>query len=195
MKKKMLLLLFGALAFCSWLSVGASTSLPQMFVRVIHQGHIEVLISEDEKARVLMLPAAFADGIDGLYEKVHVEDLNNDGVGEIVFQLGQATGVNICYRALTYVESSQSLKEMVFAEAGLCNFRFTHGHLVSAYRNAGAWTEDIYRFHGHAPQLLISDEGVGGGEVRRTVFSDNGSVIKYGVSDHVDYVKRIRLED
>jgi hypothetical protein len=190
-----MLWLFGSLAILCCRSVQGHPPMPQLSVKELERGHIGVVMYDGVKARILMLPAAFADEIDGLYEKVHVEDLNNDGVGEIVFQLGQATGVNICYRALTYVESSQSLKEMVFAEAGLCNFRFTHGHLVSAYRNAGAWTEDIYRFHGHVPQLLISDEGVGGGEVRRTVFSDNGSVKEYGVSDHVDYVKRTRLED
>jgi hypothetical protein len=140
----------------------------------------------------LQLPDEFAREIEGTYDNVRVEDITGDGVGEFIFST-EASASNSCSKVLRYNAIERSLTEIVFPIGPLCNFDARHGYIVSAYREGGAWREDIYHVSGARIKAALSDVCVGCGEVRRKKYAEDGSNIRLLVSDNVDFKERIEL--
>jgi hypothetical protein len=140
----------------------------------------------------LLVPRGFLREIEAVYDDVHIEDITGDGVGEVVFHLA-GDGVNSCSRVLRYESSDHSLKELVFNQGGLCDFKVRGGYIISSYKDGATWVEDIYIAEGGQVNIKMSDRCVGCGEVRRIVYPFAGSPIRSLVSDDMNFEKRTEL--
>ncbi len=140
----------------------------------------------------LSLPADFMREIEGVYDEVHIEDLNGDGVGEVVFSL-TGENVNSCSRVLYYERRDRSLAELLFKQGRVCNIKVRSGYILSCYKEGAVWVEDVYVINGGKADIKISDRCVGCGEVSRTEYRSDGSTLQFLVSDDVVFEKRIVL--
>lgn len=163
---------------------------PILRVESIHP--IELSVQLNEKKSQLSLPVEFERGIAGLYRDVYVEDLNGDGVKEIVFRMEEG-GVNACSRVLSYGGAEKGLSELIFGESGLCNFKVRDGYVISAYREGALWKEQVYRISDGLAVLKVADSCVGCGEVKREIHGADGSISRLLVSDGYAYESRLPL--
>lgn len=140
----------------------------------------------------LSVPKDFISEIEGVYDEVYLQDLTDDGVAEVIFNL-KGEGVNYCSRALYYNGDKRSLRELVFGRGGLCDFKVSNGYIVSSYKDGAAWVEDVYVAKGVEVSIKISDRCVGCSEISRQDYRSDGLIIKYLVSNNVDFEKRTAL--
>lgn len=134
------------------------------------------------------------EGIEDIYDDVFLQDLNDDGIHEVVFRM-PASAVNACSRILIYDADSRSLDELIFSNGDVCNLETRNGYLISRYRDGAMWKEDVYRLAGGKALPILSDSCVGCGEVRRKQYDSDGSSVDYSVSDDPDFEKRQPLDD
>ncbi|WP_341520209.1 hypothetical protein AABC73_17185 [Pseudomonas sp. G.S.17] len=151
-----------------------------------------VYISEQGKLHPVSLPTGFNDDPQGVYDDIYVEDLSDDGVGEIVVRLA-TNGVNVCSKILHYNKTNRSLNELRFGDRNLCNFKVRRGFIISSYKNGAAWSEDIYTLQGEKVNAIVSDSCIGCGEVRRKKYGSDGTIVEFLVSDDIDFEKRTPL--
>lgn len=140
----------------------------------------------------LPVPKDFIGEVEGVYDEVYLQGLTGDGVAEVIFHLN-GEGVNYCSRALYYNSDGQFLRELVFGKGGLCDFKVRNGYIVSSYKDGAAWVEDVYAAKGEKVSIKISDRCVGCSEVSRQDYRSDGLIIKYLVSNNVDFEKRTAL--
>jgi hypothetical protein len=130
--------------------------------------------------------------IEGIYSNVYIEDLDGDGIGEVIFRL-EGDSINICYKVLQYRAASNSLDELIFDDGALCNFRIGGDYITSSYRDGSTWSEYLYHIRDGVVKLEILDSCVGCGEIKREVYHPDGSITRLLVSDNVDHERRTPL--
>lgn len=149
-------------------------------------------VLKDGKSYRLSVPQDFAHELEDIYDSVALKDLTGDGMDEVIFHL-EGGGVNACSRVLSYSNDDHSLKELLFKGGSLCNFKLKDGHVISFYRDRGAWSEDVYSFKSGKANILISDRCIGCGQVQREQYLSNGSMVRSLVTDDPDVNKRVPL--
>lgn len=150
---------------------------------------LSVFVLQDGLLHQSIIPNAFLEEIEGVYEDVHVEDLDDDGVGEIVVELA-GSQVNTCYRVLRYSTQNKTVSEVDFYGKNLCGYRGKDSKVISAYRQGAMWFEDLYELKDGAAKLISSDSCIGCGAVNRKIFQSNGSITQLVVSDAASYEGR-----
>ncbi|MGE9762729.1 hypothetical protein [Pseudomonas sp. PDM20] len=129
----------------------------------------------------VLMSKEIADSIGGIYSSVSLEDLDGDGVAEVVATMSSSS-VNICSKVYRYEKNSNSLVEIKFGSAGVCNVRRESGYFVSSYRVGALWEEDFYKFKSGQANIYYKDRCVGCGEISRTEFNSLGA-LRYLVTD------------
>ncbi|WP_223593749.1 hypothetical protein [Pseudomonas sp. A-R-19] len=180
-----------SLVFCFFsFEVSAESSLP--VIKIDARTPLAISVSLQENSYSLPLPADFTRQIEGLYSDVYIEDINGDGIGEVIFRL-EGGDVNTCSKVLHYRTDSNSLTEMDFGDGALCNFKIENGYILGSYRYGSTWSEYVYRIRDGIVKLEILDSCVGCGEIKRKVYHSDGSVTRLLVSDSLDHERRMPL--
>ncbi|WP_146013210.1 MULTISPECIES: hypothetical protein [unclassified Pseudomonas] len=174
------------------LPTGETVQAAQPAIKVESRRPLALSVFDHGTKYGLLVPGDFLREIEAVYDDVHIEDITGDGVGEVVFHLA-GDGVNFCSRVLRYESSDHSLKELVFNQGGLCDFKLRGGYIISSYKDGGTWVEDIYIAEGGQVNIKMSDRCVGCGEVSRVVYPFAGSPIRSLVSDDMNFEKRTEL--
>jgi len=151
------------------LPTGETVQAAQPAIKVESRRPLALSVFDHGTKYGLLVPGDFLREIEAVYDDVHIEDITGDGVGEVVFHLA-GDGVNSCSRVLRYESSDHSLKELVFNQGGLCDFKLRGGYIISSYKDGGTWVEDIYITEGGQVNIKMSDRCVGCGEVSRVVY-------------------------
>ena len=170
--------------------VSAESILP--IIKIGDRTPLAISVSLQGNSYSLSLPADFMRQIEGLYSDVYIEDLNGDGIGEVIFRL-EGGDVNICFKVLHYRSASNTLTEMDFGDGGLCNFQIENGYIIGSYRYGSTWSEYVYRTRNEIVKLEILDSCVGCGEIKRKEYHSDGSVTRLLVSDNIDHKRRVPL--
>lgn len=163
-------------------------------LRIDSRSPVALSVSEGSNSYPLSISVEFMEEIEDIYDNVYLQDLNGDGVQEVVFKMSVGA-VNSCSRILIYEASSRSLSELIFPSGDVCNFEIRGGYLISSYRDGAMWKEDVYNVAGGTAQLILSDVCIGCGEVRRKQYGSDGSSVNCSVSDDRDFEKRKPLDD
>jgi hypothetical protein len=168
----------------------AESSLPAL--QIDRLTPLAVSVAFQGESYPLSLPDDFMKEMEGVYNDVYIEDLNGDGVGEVVFRL-DGGGLNTCSKVLYYKAADRSLAELDFGDGSLCNFKVRRDYIVSSYRDGAVWKENVYRVQGGEVKHYISDSCVGCGEIKRKVYHSDRSFTRLLVSDDVDFERRVPL--
>lgn len=141
------------------------------------------------KQHALSLPDGFRSEVGSLYTNIFTDDIDGDGIDEAVFQL-EGGEVNQCFRAIKYSEDQEILTEIIFKNE-LCNYKKIANRIASSYRSGATWFEDYYEVQNGKASLLVSDQCVGCGEIKRVVFHKDGSRTRHLVSDSPAFENRV----
>lgn len=120
---------------------------PKPVLEIDSKSPVAFSVTEQGESYPLSIPVEFMKGIEGIYDDVFLQDLNGDGVHEVVFKM-PASGVNACSSILIYEGVSLSLSELIFSSGDVCNLEIRNGCLISRYRDGAMWKEDVYRLAG-----------------------------------------------
>ncbi|VVN65706.1 hypothetical protein [Pseudomonas fluorescens] len=170
--------------------VSAESSLPKL--QIDRRAPLAMSVFFQGETYPLLLPSDFLKEVEGVYDDVYIEDLNDDGIGEVVFRL-DGGGVNACSKVLHYKIADRSLAELDFGDGLLCNFKVRRGYIVSSYRDGAVWTENVYRIRNGEVEVEVSDSCVGCGEIKRKMYNLDGSFTRLLVSDDIDFERRVPL--
>lgn len=181
--------------FISWLlivfaSFAAWADAPKILLE--KNASLSISVIDDGQFFRLQAPVAFLKEIEGIYDDVLTEDINGDGIDEILFQLGTGQ-VNKCFKVLRYPGAGKSLVEMVFERGEICNFRKEKSYLISSYRDMAIWNEDAYELKSDTVRLVMSDSCVGCGNIQRNIYGVDGTVAQIVVSDEEDFEDRVPI--
>jgi hypothetical protein len=182
----------GLLLMLYYFSYGASAESSLPALQVDRLSPLAVSVTFQGESYPLTLPDGFMKEVEGVYDDVYIEDLNGDGVGEVVFRMGGGD-LNNCSKVLYYKAAERSLAEMDFGDGPLCNFQIRHDYIVSSFKDGAAWKENVYRVQNGKVKYYISDSCVGCGEIKRKIYNSDGSFIRLLVSDDVDFERRVPL--
>jgi hypothetical protein len=128
------------------------------------------------------------------YSDAAGQDLNGDGVDELVVVLTAGTDTpNSCALVFFYDREMKDLSQIKFEGGPICNHKQQGGYVVSSFKDAGAWGEQIYKVVGGESKLMYFDWCVSCDETRRVDYS-TGVPISYLVSSDLDFERRVPLE-
>lgn len=183
--------LISAVVFLLTYTTFSYASGTNLYPRLKITQHTPLVISilEADRSYSIALPSGFFEDIDGAYDDVYISNLDEDGTGEVVFHLA-GSDVNSCSRVLHYSKDKRALVELDFGGQGLCNFKIRQGYIVSSYREGAVWNEDVFRIEEGQVVLVLSDNCVGCGEIKRKKYGLDGSFVRFLVSDNTDFEKR-----
>jgi hypothetical protein len=182
----------GLLWILNFFSFGANAESSLPALQVDRLSPLAVSVTFRGESYPLSLPDDFMKKVEGVYSDVYIEDLNGDGVGEVIFPL-DGGGLNNCSKVLYYKAAEHSLAELDFGDGPLCNFKIRRDYIVSSYRDGAVWKENVYRVQSGEVKYYISDGCVGCGEIKRKIYHSDGSFTRLLVSDDVDFERRVPL--
>jgi hypothetical protein len=178
-----------AVFFCSFLFINTSFSDVNV-IQINREKPFSALVLKNGKAHSLNVPEEIRKEIEEIYTKITFQDVNGDGVNEVVATANSPGAVNSCSKVYIYSGESVSLAELKFDGGELCNFRKSNNYLISAYRDGGGWREDVYKISNGDIRILYSDYCVGCGEIRRKSYKPDGTFSEYLVRDNPDFARR-----
>lgn len=159
-------------------------------VKVESRSPLSVSLLERGVKHNISISKKINDEIEGVYTDLHLQDLNGDGVHEVVATLENHGGVNQCSKAYVVNLSDYSLDNLVFDSGPLCNYKIYHKYLISSYREGAIWREDVYKIEGRTAQVVFADSCIGCGEVVRRKYDLRGNYFQYLARDSRDFEKR-----
>lgn len=151
---------------------------------------LSLSVMKEGSEKAVIIPRDLILGTEEIYSSVALDDVDGDGVGEVIMTIPVEGGVNSCSKVFRYDSEQNTVVEMKFSGGGVCNYRKDGRFLVSSYRDAAAWVEDAYVFEGDSFYLAYKDECVGCGYIFRSEFDSRGVVVEYLVSDGENLNKR-----
>jgi hypothetical protein len=159
-------------------------------VKIERQSPLSVSLLERGVTHKLSISKSIHDEIDEIYTDFHLQDLNGDGVHEVVATLDDRGGVNQCSKAYIVNLTDYSLDNLVFGNGPLCNHKVDQEYLISSYRDGAIWKQDIYKVEGRATQIVFADSCIGCGEVVRKKYDLDGGYFQYLAHDSRDFKER-----
>ncbi|BCD88655.1 hypothetical protein PSm6_50620 [Pseudomonas solani] len=180
------LLIFFALICSS----GAANSDSQILLDVESVSPLTLSVMQAGRKMSVIVPLAVVKDTEDIYTSVTLDDIDGDGVDEVVMTIPAGGGVNSCSKVFRYDLKGNALSEVVFSEGSICNYRKEDGYLISSYRGGSAWVEDIYKFERGVFGLAFKDACIGCGYISRRAFDFDGVVSDYLVSDSEDFKGR-----
>ncbi|WP_413704912.1 hypothetical protein [Pseudomonas sp. Pseusp16] len=159
-------------------------------VKIESRSPLSVSLLERGVKYNLSISKKINDEVEGIYTDLHLQDLNGDGMHEVVATLDDHGGVNQCSKAYVVNLTDYSLDNLVFDSGPLCNHKVDHEYLISSYRDGAIWREDIYKVEGRATQIIFADSCIGCGEVLRKKFDLGGNYFQYLARDNGDFKER-----
>jgi hypothetical protein len=147
-------------------------------VKIESRSPLSVSLLERGVIHNLSISKQINDEVEEIYTDLHLQDLNDDGVHEVVATLDEHGGVNQCSKAYVVNQTDYSLDNLVFDKGPLCNHKVDHEYLISSYRDGAIWREDIYKVEGRTTQIVFADGCIGCGEVVRKKYDLGGNYLQ-----------------
>jgi hypothetical protein len=143
-----------------------------------------VFYAKNGEQRPVFVPKHVVKEVQGMYGQIDLVDLDEDGVKEIVASfVGEYAAINRCSKVYRYSVRKNTLSELKFNGGLLCGYRKEDGFVVSSYKDAGVWVEDVFRMVSGVPVIKYRDSCIGCGEISRVSYDDHGGSTKYLVLD------------
>jgi hypothetical protein len=128
--------------------------------------------------------------IDEGNENLSIVDIYEDGNQEVAATTGN--DVNQCSIFFSFNRATHTFSALDIAgkDRDICNYKLTKNHLISSYRSAAKWYEDIYELKNGIYQLVLSDACVGCDQITRSVYRNGKLAGKLLVTDRRNYSER-----
>ncbi|MDH4581478.1 hypothetical protein E8F20_06260 [Pseudomonas sp. BN415] len=172
-------LIFFALVCASEVAVASD----QLSLNVKSENPLVLSVIKEGSEKSVIIPSDVVVDSGGIYSSVALDDIDGNGVDEVIMTMPAEGGVNSCSKVLRYDSEKNTVVEVKFSGGGLCNYRKDGKYLVSSYRDAAVWVEDVYVFEGGSFDIVYKDECIGCGYIFRREFKSREVVVEYLVSD------------
>lgn len=151
---------------------------------IVHNSSpLALSVIKDGKESNVLVSKDIIKETEDIYVTVSLDDIDGDGADEIIMTHKSEGGVNSCSKAYRYDPVSNSIMEIIFSGADLCNYRKEEDYLISKYRDGSAWIEDIYKVDANSVRLIFTDSCLGCGVILRKEYKSKGDLKEYLVFD------------
>lgn len=148
---------------------------------------LSITACQAERCTALTPPSDMLAAIRDGYNQISVDDLTLDRTPEIILTHSAEGSVNTCTRIYRYDAALGALRPLDDSKRQLCNYTVTHNHVISRYRSAATWHEDIYERKNNDLELVYSDSCVGCDAIKRTRYLDGARTDTVLVTNNLDH--------